>query len=182
MRFSFPAICTLLLTTTALQAQAETAQNITPAKLEKFYTDAAQVFTAGYNDYVTWIGNAMTDDVQSRSKSIIHMPDQAPAEFQDVADKQKILSMAQQTFDSMKNGSLTNTITKTEIAPDGRSARVEEMSSARNVIIPGPGGQILRADMKGICHDTVVLAPQGHLQIKTTDCTVDVVVQTQQDL
>jgi hypothetical protein len=76
---------------------------------------------------------------------------------------------ANQTYAAMKPATIAYTVENMTIAPDGKSAVVND---TLNVTGMGMGGMPVTMSTAGNCTEKLALSPQGILQVALSECTL----------
>lgn len=153
----------------AVHAQAVT--KITDTQIRAFYAELKTLFKRPYNEFLTRYESRVHDDLQYNSDTEILIKGQPPMQADSLTmTKSDLVSNADRAYENGKTANLQSDIETITIAPDGKSARVKVISSAKGLLFPAADGSQMKADTTESCEEDLVLNPQGKLQILTSNC------------
>ena len=153
-------------------------QSLTSDNIRFFYQQEADSYKWPLGRFRTFMRSSMTDNFLADSTTTINFPGK-PAQVQpSTQNKNSVLSHAEGEYDMMQGAHLAINLGDIQIAPDARSAVVQYHSEARDMALHYGGAGAMSADSKGDCTDTLVLNPQGDIQIKNTKCVSTMSVVT----
>lgn len=159
----------LLALTLLAAAPAHAADRITEDMIHAYYRDAAAAFRLPYDQYVAKADSMMAETYKSTAHVTFMIPGAKPAKRTETLTKEQARKIANQTYATMKPANISYTVEKMTIAPDGRSATVND---ALNVTGMGMGGLPMTMSTAGTCIEQLVLSPKGALQVAQSECTL----------
>ena len=152
-------------------------ERMTDASIRKYYDDLPAVFKKPYDDFIKDYSSRASDNLEINSTTTLRMPGQPPSQSTSTLTKEQLISGAGDAYAAAKKARLWNEVTKITIAPDGKTATVEEVSRISGINVQSEDPEHpFHADSTEICTDQLVLTPGIGVQTAKSDCTVTVTI------
>ena len=148
---------------------AQAADRITEDMIRTYYREAAATFRLPYDQYAAKADSMMADTYQSTAHITFMIPGTKPARRTETMTKEQARKISNQTYAAMKPANIAYTVEKMTIAPDGRSAVVNDTINVTNM---GMGGVPMTMSTDGSCIEKLVLNGNGVLQVAQSECTL----------
>lgn len=153
-------------------ASAQTSSVITDASIRNYYASLPDLFKKPYETFITEFNARTSDTAVITSTTTINIPGQAPTQSTSTMSKSDLIANAPQAYQSSKGANLWNQVLSITIGPDGKTARVEEISRITGMSFPGADqNRPFIADSTETCADELVLTPGIGIQMEKSDCT-----------
>jgi hypothetical protein len=159
----------LLALTLFASFPAQAADRITEDMIRTYYREAAAAFRLPYDQYVAKAESMMAEKYKSTAHVTFVFPGTKPARRTETMTKEQARKIANQTYAAMKPATIAYTVENMTIAPDGKSAVVND---TLNVTGMGMGGMPVTMSTAGNCTEKLALSPQGILQVALSECTL----------
>ncbi|HTK83617.1 MAG TPA: hypothetical protein VL625_00900 [Patescibacteria group bacterium] len=173
------AIATMIL---AAFPAAAAQTGLTEEAIKAFYKQSADSHKRSFQDYVSFMTRAMADEFTMTDTATILMEGKPPTVTKNRETKLSFLAHVKVAYDGLKGAEITETVKKTEIAADGKSAKVFEEETVRNISFRIGGGGQYFGNGKGECEDEVVLSDSGQIQVSKSVCKSRIFVSKGQSL
>ena len=156
--------------------------SLTEEAIKAFYKQSADIHKGSFQDYVSFMTRAMADEFTMTDTATILMEGKPPTVTKNRESKLSFLAHVRIAYDGLKGAEITETVKKTEIAADGKSAKVFEEEMVRNISVRVSGGGQYFGNGKGECEDEVVLTDSGQIQVRKSVCKSRIFVSKGQSL
>ncbi len=155
---------------------------LTEDAIRSFYRQSGEAHKKSFEDYVAFMNDAMADDFTMTDYITIIFSGRPPSVTKNRETKSSFLARVRIAYEGLKGASITDTVKKTEIADDGKSARVTEEETVRNLSIRVGAAARYFGNGKGDCDDRVILSDSGQIQVQKSVCTSRIIVSKGQSL
>lgn len=165
----------IAITLSPAPAFSQKMNKLTDASVRQFYADLPGLFKKPYPQFLKEYTARASDDLQITNKTTISLPGQAPTQTTEELTKQQLIDGAQQAYEAALQAKLWSQVISVQIAPDGMSAEVQEISRIQGMTAPGAdAGQTFTANSTETCTDHIKLDPNVGIQMVKSECEVSV--------
>jgi hypothetical protein len=179
MKKIYPVLAALLVVgLSSTPALSQKSDKLTEAGVRQFYADLPGLFKKPYNQFLKEYTARASDDLQITNKTTISLPGQAPTQTTEELTKQQLIDGSQQAYQAASQAKLWNQVLSVQIAPDGMSAEVQEISRIQGMSAPGADAEHpFIANSTETCTDHIKLEPGVGIQMVKSECEVSVNVE-----
>lgn len=165
----------LIIGMSSVPAHSQKSNRLTDAGVRQFYADLPGLFKKPYDQFIREYSDRASDDLQITNKTTISLPGQAPTQTTEELTKQQLLDGAQQAYQAASQAKLWNQVLSVQIAQDGMTAEVQEISRIQGMSAPGADAEHpFIASSTETCTDHIKLEPGIGIQMVKSECEVSV--------
>jgi hypothetical protein len=154
---------TLLLWGTA---QAQSGFLLDEQMIQQFYADNFDIQQKDPENFIQFMMDHTTESAQFAMTSTPHMMGKVPKEESAILGRDQMIELLKRNLSAMTIDKIDYKITSITIAEDKQSAMVND-STKLSAKIKALGAAV---SSTSICNDTLVLSPEGILQIASSTC------------
>ncbi|MDB5490202.1 MAG: hypothetical protein JWO78_51 [Micavibrio sp.] len=176
MKKIYPALAALLfIGLSPAPAYSQKSDRLTDASVRQFYAELPGVFKKPYAVFLKEYSARASDDLLITNRTTITLPGQPPTQTTEELTRQQLLDGAQQAYQAASQAKLWNQVLSVQIAQDGMTAEVQEISRIQGMTAPGADAEhTFIANSTETCTDHIKLEPGVGIQMVKSECEVSV--------